>query len=77
MNYKQFLAWLISYQAVTWLLIWLNLRTPWVDKLDGSVRPTTSQVILMGHIYTGLFFATIIVFIFIFMRVWRASNRRR
>jgi hypothetical protein len=77
MNFKQIVGWFVGYQAVTWFLVWMNLRTPWVDKLDGSVRPTTNQVILLAHIYTGLFFATIIAFIFIFMRVWRASNRRR
>lgn len=77
MRAKQIIGWLLGYQAVTWLLIWLNLRTPWVDKLDGSVRPTTNQVILMAHIYVGLFFATLVVFMVIFMRVWRASNRRR
>jgi len=77
MNFKQTLSWLIGYEVFTGLLVWMNLRSQWVDPGDGSLPPTKGQIVLMTHVYSYAFLAALIVFILIFMRVWKASNRRR
>jgi hypothetical protein len=48
-----------------------------MDPMDGSSKPTTNQTIFLTHLYTLAFFVAAVVFIEIFKRVWRASNRRR
>ena len=76
LNFRMIL-WLVGYEAFTLLLVWLSLRTPWKDPLDGSTRPTPNEVALMTHVYSYAFLVVAIVFFVIFMKIWRGSNRRR
>lgn len=77
MSFKQIIAWIAGIEIVTWLLIWMNLRTPWVDPHDGSLPPTKGQVILTMHSYMIGLVAFFAVAIYVIMRTWKASNKGR
>lgn len=74
---KLAIKWIIAFELCALFFTWRNLRAPWIDPMDGSTKPTPNQVVLMTHASTLAFFIAAIVFVEIFKRVWRASNRRR
>ena len=69
--------WLLVYEALTLGVSGLVLRVPWKDPMDGSTKPTTNQTVVATHLSMYIFLLVVVVFYFIFVRVWRGSNRRR
>lgn len=76
MKFKPILIWVAGYEIFTWLWIWIAIRTPWEDPHDGTVKPTTSELIRRIHGQSFIVLLVVIVAIVALMRVWNGSNRR-
>jgi hypothetical protein len=77
MKVKQIALWVIVWELLTLVFAWINLRAPRLDQLDGTPPPSDRQIVAMTHVYSFAFLAATIIFILIFIRVWKGSNRRR
>ncbi len=76
MKFKQILSWIVGYEILSWLLIWMNSSPP-AESFYSVPRPTFGQVVVTTHVYTLVLIIALAGIYWVVVKAWKASNHRR